>query len=66
MPSFTAATRCASDPAVTAGQPELMRSAACVQHGIGQWKAIRDSEPLLAKRTPGDLKDRFRSVYPHH
>ncbi|MBW0521249.1 hypothetical protein O181_060964 [Austropuccinia psidii MF-1] len=36
----------------------------CNKFAIGQWKAIRDSEPLLAKRSPGDLKDRFRTYFP--
>lgn len=36
----------------------------CNTFAIGQWKAIRDSEPLLSKRSPGDLKDRFRTYFP--
>jgi len=36
----------------------------CNNFAIGQWKAIRDSEPQLAKRSPGDLKDRFRTYFP--
>ncbi|KAG0151633.1 hypothetical protein CROQUDRAFT_86673 [Cronartium quercuum f. sp. fusiforme G11] len=36
----------------------------CNTFAIGQWKAIRDSDPLLASRSPGDLKDRFRTYFP--
>ncbi|PLW08035.1 hypothetical protein PCASD_22596 [Puccinia coronata f. sp. avenae] len=36
----------------------------CNNFAIGQWKAIRDSEPELSKRSPGDLKDRFRTYFP--
>ncbi|POW14779.1 hypothetical protein PSHT_00146 [Puccinia striiformis] len=32
--------------------------------GCNKWKAIRDSEPELSKRSPGDLKDRFRTYFP--
>ncbi|KAI9615825.1 hypothetical protein H4Q26_011075 [Puccinia striiformis f. sp. tritici PST-130] len=40
-------------------------SKGCNKFAIGQWKAIRDSEPELSKRSPGDLKDRFRKHYPN-
>ncbi|CAH7688114.1 hypothetical protein BY996DRAFT_8410439 [Phakopsora pachyrhizi] len=36
----------------------------CNTFAIGQWKAIRDSDPILARRSPGDLKDRFRTYFP--
>ncbi|KAH9821023.1 hypothetical protein DFH28DRAFT_923466 [Melampsora americana] len=36
----------------------------CNTFAIGQWKAIRDNDPLLANRSPGDLKDRFRTYFP--
>jgi hypothetical protein len=39
----------------------------CNKHGIGNWKAIISDEQLCSHfegRTPGDLKDRFRTYFP--
>lgn len=39
----------------------------CNKHGIGNWKAILNDEefaPGFHGRTPGDLKDRFRTYFP--
>jgi len=39
----------------------------CNKHGIGNWKAILNDEAFAGffnGRTPGDLKDRFRTYFP--
>ena len=39
----------------------------CNKHGVGSWTQIlSDSElmPRFSDRTPGDLKDRFRTYFP--
>lgn len=39
----------------------------CNKHGIGNWKAILNDQEFAKKfegRTPGDLKDRFRTYFP--
>lgn len=39
----------------------------CNRHGVGNWKAMMNDEELAQSfkgRTPGDLKDRFRTYFP--